>query len=137
MFSPSVFHLWLKKSKLVFTLGEKQLPSAVEIRCGHQHIRRAIQVAVIRQGGIHKFLRGGDAMFFQHDHQQFRFDDRAGVKEFHSGWETKFTICTGPSKPDLSSGVPGLNGCHELQVRRFVSASAASPIRRFGHRFAT
>ena len=124
-------------SQLVFALGEKQLPGAVEIRFGHQDIRQAIQVAVVRQGGIHKFLRGGDAVFFQHHHQQFRFDDLTGVKNFHSGWVTKFTNCTGPSKPDLSSGVPGLNGCHELQVNRFVSASAASPIRRFGHRFAT
>jgi hypothetical protein len=41
-------------------------------------------IAVVRRGGVHERLRGGDAMFLQHHHERLGVDDRAGVKQFHA-----------------------------------------------------
>jgi hypothetical protein len=70
--------------KFVLAFGEKQLVRAVEIRFGHEHVREAVQVAVFRRGGIDKFLRGGDVVFFQHHDEQLRFNDQTGEEKFHA-----------------------------------------------------
>ena len=54
------------------------------IRFRHEHARGTIQVAVIRRGWILKFLRGGNPMLLQHEHQQFCFNHRPGEKKFHA-----------------------------------------------------
>jgi hypothetical protein len=74
-----------KDSKLVLALGVEELPGAGKIGFRHEDLRGTAQIAVIRRGGIHERLRGGDAMFLQHHHQHLRVDDRAGVKQFHAG----------------------------------------------------
>lgn len=50
----------------------------------HKNIGGTTQVTVVSRGGINEFLRGGDAMFFQHDDEQFRFDNRTGEEQFHT-----------------------------------------------------
>ena len=45
--------------------------------------REPAQIAIVRCGGINKFLRGADAVFLQHHHKQLRVDHRAGVEKFH------------------------------------------------------
>jgi hypothetical protein len=57
--------------------------SALVIRFWHEDMGEAAQVAVVGQGGIGEFLRGGDAVLFEHHHEQFRFDDLAGEEMFH------------------------------------------------------
>ena len=72
-----------KKSKLVLAFGEKKLVGAVVIRLGNEDIGQSVQIAVVGLAGVNEFLRGGDAVFFQHDDEHLRVDDRAGVKPFH------------------------------------------------------
>ena len=71
------------RSKFVFPLREKQLMSAVEIRFGNENICGTIQIAVVGRGGVNEFLRGGDAVLFEHHHQHLRIHHRAGIKRFH------------------------------------------------------
>jgi len=78
---PSGF--WLGGSKLVLALGVEKLVGAVVIGFRHEDPGGAAQIAVVRRGGIHERLRGGDAMFLQHHHEHLGIDDRAGVKQFH------------------------------------------------------
>ena len=73
------------ESKFIFALGVKMLIGAVIIGCWHEDARGAVQVAVVWLGGVHEILRGGDAMFFQHQHEQLGVDEWSGVKKFHSG----------------------------------------------------
>ena len=73
----------LANLKLILPLGEEQLPGALEIRFGDEHVGGPAQVAIVRCGEINEFLRRRDAVFLQHHHEQFRFDDRTGEKEFH------------------------------------------------------
>jgi hypothetical protein len=72
-------------SKLVLALGVEKLVSAGEIGFRHEDLRGTAQIAVVRRGGIHERLRGGDAMFLQHQHEHLGVDHWAGVKEFHAG----------------------------------------------------
>ena len=69
--------------KFVFAFGEEQLVGAVEIGLGDEDVGQAVEVAVIGRGGVHEFLRGGDAVLFEHHHERFRVDDGAGVEKFH------------------------------------------------------
>ncbi len=71
--------------KFVLALGVKKLVSAVEIGFRHEDLRGTAQIAVVRRGGIHERLRGGDAMLLQHHHEHLGVRDRAGVKQFHVG----------------------------------------------------
>lgn len=71
-------------SKLILTLGEKQLPRFFKIVVRHEHVGLAIEITVIRLRRVHEFLRRRDAVFFQHHHEQLRFDDRAGEENFHA-----------------------------------------------------
>ena len=50
---------------------------AGEIRFRHEDLRGTAQIAVVRRGGVHERLRGGDAMFLQHHHEHLGVDDRA------------------------------------------------------------
>src|ERR1035441_1943579 len=61
---------------------------------------------------------------------RFAFD-RATLSSFSAA------NVTGPSKPDSSNGESCLKGFHVVQVIRFSTGNAWSPISRFGHRFAT
>lgn len=72
-------------SKLIFALGVEKLVGAVIVGFRHKNAGGTVQIAVIRRGGLHEFLRGGDAVSFQHRHKHLGVDDRAGVKEFHAG----------------------------------------------------
>jgi hypothetical protein len=46
----------------------------------------AVEITVVRGGGIGELLGGGNAMFLQHDDEEFGVDEGAGVKEFQAGW---------------------------------------------------
>ena len=72
-------------SKLVLAFGEEKLAGAFVIGFRHEDVGGAGQITVVRRGGVNELLCGGDAVFFQHHHQQFRFDDRAGEEQFHAG----------------------------------------------------
>ena len=72
------------RSKFVFALGVKQLVGAIVIPFGNEHFRGTIQITVVRLSGVDKFLRGFDAVFFQHHHKHLGVDHRAGVEQFHS-----------------------------------------------------
>lgn len=69
--------------QFVFSFGVEKLMRAVVVGCGHEHLGEPVQVAVIGRLGIHKFLRRGDAVFFQHHHQHLGVDHRTGIKKFH------------------------------------------------------
>ena len=75
---------WTKSSKLVFAFGVEKLVGAVVIGFRHEDLGGAVQVAVVRRGGIHERLRGGDAVLFEHHHEHLGVDDRAGVEQFHA-----------------------------------------------------
>lgn len=49
----------------------------------HKHFCGAAQVAIVGRGWISKFLRGIDAMLFQHYHKHLGVHNRTGVEEFH------------------------------------------------------
>lgn len=92
IFLPSIFlphcpvgarRVKARRSKFVLPLGIKQPLRAFIIRLRHEDVRRATQVPILGRGGINKFLRGADAVFFQHHHEHLRVDHRAGVKKFH------------------------------------------------------
>lgn len=85
-------------SKLVLALGVEELVGAVVIGFRHEDVGGAAQIAVVRRGGVHERLRGGDAMFVQHHHEHLGVDDRAGVKQFHAANLT----ADGPSPPRRS-----------------------------------
>ena len=74
-----------RRSKLVLALGVEELVGAGKIRLRHEDLGGAVQVAVVRRGGVHEILRGGDAVFFKHHHEHVGVDERAGVKQFHVG----------------------------------------------------
>ncbi len=80
-----------RQLKLVLALGEEQLPGAVVVRLGHEDLRGPAQIAVLGRGGIDERLRGGDAVLFEHDHQQLGFDDRPGEEQFHAASVTRIT----------------------------------------------
>ena len=71
-------------SQFVLALGAEKLAGAVVIGVRHKDVGGAIQVAVVRRGGVGEFLRGGNAVPLQHRYEQFRFDDRAGEEQFHT-----------------------------------------------------
>ncbi len=71
-------------SQLILPLRIKQLVRAFIIRFRHKDLRRAAQIAFVGCDWINKFLRGGDAMLFQHHHEHFSVDHRASVKKFHA-----------------------------------------------------
>ena len=73
------------ESKLVLALGVEKLEGAVVIGFWHEDLGGTAQIAVVRRGGVHERLRGGDAMFLQHHHKHLGVHDRAGVKQFHAG----------------------------------------------------
>jgi hypothetical protein len=72
-------------SKLVLALGIEELVGAVVVGFRHEDLGGAAQIAVVRRGGVHKRLRGGNAMFLQHHHEHLGVNHRAGVKQFHAG----------------------------------------------------
>ena len=43
-----------------------------------------VQIAIVRGAGIHKILRGRDAVLFQHHDEHLGVVDRAGVEQFHA-----------------------------------------------------
>ena len=71
-------------SKFILPVRIKQLVCALIIRFRDKDLRRTAQVALVRCGWVNKFLRGGNAMLFQHHHEHFSIDHRAGVKKFHA-----------------------------------------------------
>ena len=79
----------LVKSQLVLAPGIEKPAGAVVIRLRHKDPGGAAQIAVIRRGGFHKILHGGDAVLFEHHHEHFGIDDRAGVKQFHANSLTR------------------------------------------------
>jgi len=74
----------LSSSQFIFALGVEQLVGAVVIRGRHEDAGGPVQIAIVRRGGIHEFLRGGYAVFFQHHHEHLGVHDRTGVKQFHA-----------------------------------------------------
>jgi hypothetical protein len=44
----------------------------------------AAQVTVIGQARVCKFIAGGDAVLFQHEHQHFCLDELAGEEWLHA-----------------------------------------------------
>src|SRR5437899_9254714 len=56
---------------------------ALVVRLRDEHLGGPAQIAIGRQAGIGKLLRGADAMLGEHYHQQFGVHERARVKEFH------------------------------------------------------
>ena len=83
------------ESKFIGALGVKKLIGAVVIGGWHKNLRGSVQVAVVRRGDVHEILRGGEAVFFQHQHEQLGVDEGPGVKEFHSGREICFKAFIG------------------------------------------
>ena len=71
--------------QLTLALGVKKPVSAVVIGFWDKDCGGTVQIAVVRRGGVHECLRGGDAVLFQHHHEHLGVDDRAGVKDFHAG----------------------------------------------------
>ena len=53
------------RSKLVPALGVEELVGAVILGFRHENPGGAAQIAVVRRGGVHERLRGGDAMFLR------------------------------------------------------------------------
>lgn len=45
---------------------------------------RPAQIAIVRLGGIGEFLSGGDAVLFQHCHQQLGFYHLPGEEKYHT-----------------------------------------------------
>ena len=70
--------------QLIFAFGVEELMGAVVIGFGHENVRRAVQVASIRQAGIHEFLGADDAVFLEHDDEHFGVHDGAGVEKLHA-----------------------------------------------------
>ena len=70
--------------QFILALGVKQLMGAGIIRLRHEHFGEPVQIAVVGQGGVHKLLRGDDAVLFEHRHEHLGVDDRAGVEKFHA-----------------------------------------------------
>jgi hypothetical protein len=64
-------------SEFVFALSEEKLVGTLIIGFRDENVGRAVQIAVVWRTWVHILLRGGDAMLFQHHHEQFCFDDRA------------------------------------------------------------
>ncbi len=68
------------------------------------------QIAVVRRGGVHERLRGGDAMLLQHHHEHLGVHDRAGVKQFHAkiyvSAQTKFEITIGNARMKITVEPP-------------------------------
>lgn len=50
----------------------------------YKNVGWTIQIAILHRGGIDKFLSGRYAVPFQHDDEQFRFDDWTGEKQSHN-----------------------------------------------------
>jgi len=73
-------HLWLQ---LVFAFGVKQFEGAVVVGCRHEDLGGTAQIAVVKECGINKRLRGGDAVLVEHGDEHLGVDERAGVEKFH------------------------------------------------------
>lgn len=71
-------------SKLIFAFGVEQLMRAVVVGFGDEDFRGAVQVAVVGQRRVGEFLRGGNAVLFEHDDEHLGVDDRTGVKKLHA-----------------------------------------------------
>ena len=71
--------------QLTLTLGVEKPVGAVEIGFQDKDCGGTVQIAVVRRGGVNEFLRGGDAVFFQHHDEHLGVDERAGVEKFHAG----------------------------------------------------
>jgi len=72
-------------SQFILSLGVEKLERAVVVGFRHVDLGGAVQIAVGRQDRIHERLHGGDAVPLQHGHEHLGVDDRAGVKQFHTG----------------------------------------------------
>jgi len=71
--------------KLIFTLRIEQLLGAGVVGFRHEDPSQPVQIAIIRGGRVHELVDGDDAVFFQHEHQQLRLDERAGEEQFARG----------------------------------------------------
>ena len=69
--------------QLILAFGVEELMGAIVIGFGHEDFRRAIQVAIVGQAGVHEFLRGDDAVFLEHDDEHLGVHDGAGVEKLH------------------------------------------------------
>src|SRR6266567_6831958 len=70
-------------SQFILPFGVEQLVGALVVRLRDEHFGGPAQIAIGRQAGIGKLLRGADAVLGEHYHQQFGVHERACVKEFH------------------------------------------------------
>ena len=70
-------------SQFILAFGVEKLVGAVVIVLRHKDLGGTIEVTVVQRSGVHKLLRRGDAVFFEHHHEHFGVDDGAGVKQFH------------------------------------------------------
>ena len=68
--------------QLIFPLGVEKLVGAVVIGFGNENFCGTVQVAVLGKARVHKFLRGDDAVFFEHHDEHLCIDDGAGVEKF-------------------------------------------------------
>ena len=90
-------------SKLILALRVKQPMRAIVIRLRHQNLYQAVQVAFIRQAGIDKRLRGGNAVLFEHHHEHLDIHQRACIEKFHVRsmaewqWQAKTQLPTNSS----------------------------------------
>src|SRR5690348_16232879 len=70
--------------QLVFALGVEKLICAVVIGFRHKDFGETIQIAVFGQARVHEFLRGDDAVLFEHDDEHLGIDDGSGVEKLHA-----------------------------------------------------
>ena len=68
--------------KFIFTLRIEQLLGAGVVGFRHKDPGQPVQIAIIRRRWVHELVDGDDAVFFQHEHQQLRLDERAGEEQF-------------------------------------------------------
>lgn len=98
--------------QFVLAFSVKQPVSLGIIRFRYEHLRQPVQITVVGQGGVHKLLRGGDAVLLQHGYQHLGIDDGAGVEKFHT--------------KDLVTGGTQMKHGFQGRARRFV-ATPVSP----------
>jgi hypothetical protein len=72
--------------QLVLALGVKKLMGAIVIGFGDEDFREAIQIAIVRQAGVHKFLGADDTVLLEHDDKHLGVHDGTSVEELHA-WE--------------------------------------------------
>ena len=56
-----------QRSKLVLALGVEELVGAGKIRLRHEDLGGAVEVAVVRRGGVHEILRGHQLFYAERE----------------------------------------------------------------------